>query len=499
MIDGGIFIGRDATAHRGMETAKSLSRLKSLGVTHALAASFRAFHFDAAEGNQDTMRAVQNSSGRLVPLAAVSTAAFEAGRGQIAGLKDQGFAGVILAPCLSGGRLAGYALRSLTSESAEAGLPLQVVIAEQAELAEVAERSATTDGPILVRWNRGGRYAQLPDVIAVGRDCPNLLFDIGIATQSGSIELLVEHLGPERLFIASNLPRAFEACPYFMLQAARLSDNSRRLIGGANLARIYGLPAPAESGASAMFEALRTRPKIDTHWHTSGWNLIEPRIDDALLRQEFDYFSYKMVISSSIRALNDDLRAGNAETLNLIESDARVRGLVVIDPLQPEVSITEIERYRTDPRFVGVKTIQDFYHLDLDASGYQRIFEHVRSLLDWPVMAHIPGMKEAATRFPDLHFICAHSTWDYRDLALLSNVWFDIATSTPLRDESDIAGLIEVVGAGRVLFSTDGQLINPAWTLGKLASLDLSEDDLDMIFLKNAVKAFPRLVQEARP
>jgi predicted TIM-barrel fold metal-dependent hydrolase len=78
-------------------------------------------------------------------------------------------------------------------------------------------------------------------------------------------------------------------------------------------------------------------------------------------------------------------------------------------------------------------------------------------------------------------------------------VWFDIATSTPLRDESDIAGLIEVVGAGRVLFSTDGQLINPAWTLGKLASLDLSEDDLDMIFLKNAVKAFPRLVQEARP
>jgi predicted TIM-barrel fold metal-dependent hydrolase len=135
----------------------------------------------------------------------------------------------------------------------------------------------------------------------------------------------------------------------------------------------------------------------------------------------------------------------------------------------------------------------------LDASGYQRIFEHVRSLLDWPVMAHIPGMKEAATRFPDLHFICAHSTWDYRDLALLSNVWFDIATSTPLRDESDIAGLIEVVGAGRVLFSTDGQLINPAWTLGKLASLDLSEDDLDMIFLKNAVKAFPRLVQEARP
>jgi predicted TIM-barrel fold metal-dependent hydrolase len=499
MIDGGVLLGRDATANRGMETAEILSRLSRLGVTRALASSFRAFHFDAAEGNRDTLQAARESGGRLVPLAAVSMAAFEAGKGRMAGLKDQGFAGTVLAPCLSGGRLGGYALRAIAREAAQTGLPLQVVIADQAELAEVAQHAAPAGGPVLVRWSRGGRYAQLPDVIAVGRDCPNLLFDIGVATQSGSIELLVRHLCAERLFVASNLPRAFEACPYFMLQAARLDDESRRLIGGANLARVYGLPAPAAADAPAAFESLRARPKIDTHWHTSGWNLIEPRIDAALLRQEFDYFNYRMVISSSIRALNDDLRAGNAETLALADSDPRVRGLVVVDPLQPEASIAEIERYRGDPRFVGVKTIQDFYHLDLDAPGYRRIFEHVRGLSGWPVMAHIPGMREAAARFPDLHFVCAHSTWGYRDLAALPNVWFDIATSTPLRDESDIAGLIGTVGAGRVLFSTDGQLINPAWTLGKLASLDLSEGDLDMILLGNAPKAFPRLVQGAGP
>lgn len=77
MIDGGIFLGRDATTNRGMDQDEILARLTRLGVTHALAVSFRAFHFDAAEGNRDTLEAARESGGRLVPLAAVSLAAFE--------------------------------------------------------------------------------------------------------------------------------------------------------------------------------------------------------------------------------------------------------------------------------------------------------------------------------------------------------------------------------------------------------------------------------------
>ena len=108
-------------------------------------------------------------------------------------------------------------------------------------------------------------------------------------------------------------------------------------------------------------------------------------------------------------------------------------------------------------------------------------------------MAHLPGMKEAAERFPNINFIAAHSTWRYRDLTKLDNVWFDIATSTAQRRDADLADLLDTVGEDRILFSCDGQLMSPAWTLGKLASADLPRPALAKIFRKNAFAAFPRL------
>jgi predicted TIM-barrel fold metal-dependent hydrolase len=92
-----------------------------------------------------------------------------------------------------------------------------------------------------------------------------------------------------------------------------------------------------------------------------------------------------------------------------------------------------------------------------------------------------------------VQFIAAHSTWRHRELAPLPNVWFDIATSTPLTHESDIADLIDAVGVERVLFSSDAPLMDPAFTLGKLALLDLPGDALEKIFNRNALRALPRL------
>jgi predicted TIM-barrel fold metal-dependent hydrolase len=72
-------------------------------------------------------------------------------------------------------------------------------------------------------------------------------------------------------------------------------------------------------------------------------------------------------------------------------------------------------------------------------------------------------------------------------------VWFDISTSTALVDESDIGDLLAAVGHARVLFSSDAPLMDPAWTLGKLALLDLPGAVLDAILRRNAPRAFPRM------
>ena len=67
-------------------------------------------------------------------------------------------------------------------------------------------------------------------------------------------------------------------------------------------------------------------------------------------------------------------------------------------------------------------------------------------------------------------------------------------TAEPAEAAGDpIADLLDAVGATRVLFSTDAPLMDPAWTLGKLALLDLAPAALDAILRANAPRAFPRL------
>ena len=195
----------------------------------------------------------------------------------------------------------------------------------------------------------------------------------------------------------------------------------------------------------------------------------------------------------AVRALSDDLGAGNRETAAFLDVESRARGLIVVNPLQPERSKQELERWRNDSRFVGVKTIQDFYGLRLDADQYRPILDLLSDMPGWPIMAHLPGLKEAAAAYPTVQFVAAHSTWRHRELGESTNVWFDIATSTPGKKESDIGDLIDVVGIDRVLFSSDAPLIDPAFTIAKLASLNLPAEALDAIFADNALRAFPRL------
>jgi len=495
MIDGGVFLDRDPTVEIGLETTELLDRLRRCGASAALALSFRGIYFNWQEGNAETLTAARKHSGVLLPMATVNLLAFDAGADLMARFKAAGFKAVALFAHPQFWSYGDYVFKTAARQAAAADLPLQVGLKTREDLAQVA--AAAGDAIVMIRWMRGGGYNTVPDVIAVARDCPNFVFDVGTVSQSGGIERLVERVGADRLYLASNMPLTLERVPYFMLRAASLSARDRHTIESGTLARIIGVPPPASAPAPEGWERLKSRPKIDTHWHTSGWNIIEPKIDFDQLSQEFDAYNYRLVVNSSIRALNDDLVAGNAETLAFMQKDKRVRGLIVINPHQPELSIAEIEKYRNMPGFVGVKTIQDFYAMELHDPAYGRILDHVRGLPGFSVMAHLPGLRQAAEQYPDLRFVAAHSTWNYRPLAPLKNVWFDIATSTPLRKESDIAGLIAAAGPERVIFSSDGQLMNPAWTLGKLASLALAEDTLTRIFEKNAFDAFPRLAATA--
>jgi predicted TIM-barrel fold metal-dependent hydrolase len=492
-IDGGVFLGCDETSGRGWPLERIVSTLDRLDVAQALAVSWRAVWFNAAEGNASTLAAATAADGRLLPMAVINLFGYDPHAGIVARLRQSGFSAIALFPGLLGWSLGRTVFRTLAREAANQKVAMQLCLREPGDLNQVANVLSQINAPTMVRWMRGSGYANVPDLLAVAADCPSAVFDVGTLTQRGAIDYIVERIGADRLFIASGVPAAHGAAPWFLYAAADLSDEARRLIGGGTLARLLGLPEPKKAPLPRDFDTLIGRSKIDTHWHTSSWNIIEPRNSFSDLSAAIERYHLQFVITSSIRALSDDLVAGNEETLRFLDSEPHARGLIVVNPLKLELSITEIEKYKEDSRFVGIKTIQDFYGLRLDSPLYRPILDHLIKYSDLPFMAHLPGMKEAAEEYPTVQFIAAHSTWRHRELAHLPNVWFDIATSTPLVNESDIADLIEAVSPQRILFSSDAPLMDVAFTLGKLALIDLPDRDLQDIFIGNATRAFQRL------
>ncbi len=490
-IDGGIFIGRDETTGIEISVERQLQILGRMGADRALAAAFRSVWFDYREGNAEIIRLAKQNP-KIIPLAVINLPGFDPFDGYLESLQQQGFAAVALVSGVMGWTLQSHAARSLARAAAKLKLPLVLCIRSNADFATAADLLAPSEGTVLVRWMRGGGYFNVTDMLAVARDCPNFLFDAGTVTQAGGIEHLVERLGDERWFLASNLPVSHAGCAYFMLAAADLPRASRDKIAGGNLARVLGLNTATAFRVPQDFERLKSVPKIDTHWHTSGWNIIETKTSFEDLSKLATKYHCRAMVVSSIRALSDDLEAGNEETRAFLDKEPRARGLVVINPRRIPESIAALDRYANDPRFIGAKTIQDFYGLKLDDELYKPVLRKLAGMKNWPVKAHLPGLKEAAQQNPDLQFIAAHSTWRHRDLEGLPNVWFDIASSTPVVLESDIGDLASRA-ADRIVFSADAPLLDPAWTLGKLASTDLSEAQLEAIFSGNAARAFPRL------
>ena len=307
-------------------------------------------------------------------------------------------------------------------------------------------------------WD-GPRGYDLPQVARkLARIKPKIKFDVGSITQTGGIAALANSIGWNRLEL--NYP---DLPAQYLAYAAGMPD----------------VPKPKN------YDKLIGFPKIDTHWHTGQWKIgFEPRTSPSVLGADILKFGIKMAVSSSILALDGDLFEGNRQTYNFCKNTRNRAGLCVINPLQVAKSITQIRTYRN--QFVGLKTIQDDFEGGLMHPGYREIIREAPE--DWPVMAHLPGLSELASLMPERKFIAAHATWGWRALVALPNVYFDVATTA--RHSLD-----EIVSTcpGRVLFSSDAPLISPAFTLGKLAALDLTEYGLRRILWDNALIAFPRL------
>ena len=500
MIDGGVLVGRDPSTGVSASPEDLRRMLDRHGVDQALIASYRAIYHDVREGNAETGELAVRYPDRFIPVGLVNPAYYgQAPLGVLRWMRDElGFRVVALlgAPSYHAVNWRAPVVRAIGRAAADLGVALQAGIADVDDLAAVAGAWGGLDVPVMIRWIGGHRYAAMASEVAVAAESPNFFFDVGNAVSIGGLERLVSLVGADRLFFASNSPHHIAECSHAVFRDAALSPGARALIADGTLRGLLRLGAPphaATSAEGARASAIRTAPKVDVHWHPDGWNLGEPSLAVEAQLATFDRYAYDRVVMFSVRALNGELTAGNAAVDAWTRRDPRVFGMVAVDPLQPDESAGAIERYAAQPRFVGIKTIQDLSGIGLDADVYRPILDRAAEL-GLPVLAHLGGLAAAARERPDTIFIAAHANWG-RARAVLDrpNVYFDFSTSHALAHEMQLERFIRAAGVERVLFGSDGPLVSPAWSLAKLEATALGEDDLALVLHDNAYRILLKL------
>jgi predicted TIM-barrel fold metal-dependent hydrolase len=535
LIDGGCFAGHDPETGFDYPIERVVSDFDRFGVSQGLVGSYRCLYQDVREGNREAARWAARFPGRVAPLAILHPAYYGASPDELLGwLRNElGFGVVALfnAPAYYPVEWGSPAVRRVGEAAAGFGLALQAGIRTEAELAAVARAWGDLPVPVMIRWMGGHRYKVLASELAVARRCRTMVFDVGTMSSIGMIEHAVATVGADRLFLASNSPHHLPACPHAMVYEATLTDEERAMISGGTLRNALrrapagptdpsaltpdlsggagchppggvlqgapGLPGgphvPASVYDTSAWRELCAHPKVDVHWHPDSWNLGEPALGESDQIATFERYGYERVVGSAIRALNDDLDAGHAALAAWCERDERRFGYIVVNPRQGGRSLKQIARYADHPRFVGLKTIQDLYGMGLDDPLYEPLLQQAAAR-QLPVLAHLPGMERTARRHPEVRFIAAHATWGRAQALLaLPNVSFDFATGHALRDESQLGRFIEAAGAARVLFGSDGPLVSPAWSLGKLLDAQVGAAALRLILRDNAYRLFPKL------
>jgi hypothetical protein len=499
LFDGGVFAGRHVETGCEHPVEAVLGEMDRLGIARALIGSYRAVYLDVREGAREAARWAAASGGRLVPLGILQPARYGETPAELLGWMHDELGiravGLFSSPSYYAVAWDTPAVRAIGEAAAALGLVLQAGITDEAELAGVLRAWGELRTPIQIRWMKGHRYKSIASEVAAAARHPQLRFDVGNSTSTGSVELLVERIGADRLFVASNAPHAVIDCAQALLGAAQLDESARAAIAAGTLRRDLRLePCSAvPAGGAASWQALCAEPKIDIHWHHDSWNLGEPCLSPDAQRATWDRFAFERVVVYSIRALNYDLRQGNREALAWTARDARVFAMIVVSPRELEESLAEIERYARHPRVLGLKTIQDLFGLGLDAPEYRPLLERAEAR-GLPVVAHLPGMDGAARAHPALRFVATHGNWGRtRRLRELPNVSFDFSTGHALQEETQLARFVSEIGVDRVLFGSDGQLVSPAWSLAKLEHACLPAGDRRKILRENALRLFPKL------
>ena len=211
------------------------------------------------------------------------------------------------------------------------------------------------------------------------------------------------------------------------------------------------------------------------------------------------------IVASSLKSLCGNVIAGNERMMELTKLyPGYVYASIVYHPLYHDACIAQLEKYRNDPAFVGIKIHPNSTGTTIKGKDYDKLYEYC---LEKDILVACHTWEEdcdnpvdfipVLDRYPDLKLQLCHMGGTYQgcmDSLELANrykyVYLDINGS--LYSRIWLEDLIKDAPFDHFVFGTDQTFNDPMIMMGRVLLSDLTDEQKQMIMCDNFEKAIGR-------
>ena len=207
-------------------------------------------------------------------------------------------------------------------------------------------------------------------------------------------------------------------------------------------------------------------------------------------------YDIDLTLVSSALSIGYDMAEGNREVAEALRRTDVLRGYVYVNPNYHHESCREMDTYLAQPGFVGVKIHPSYAACPLGSPALSSLIDEVaeRTTL-LKVHTYAAGdalaLRPEAERHRSLNLIMAHACAGASAVAAevaadCPNVYLEFCCSLAERGRVETA--LRLCGSRQIVFGSDMDLLDPAWTLGMFDGARLSEEDRRAIMHDNAAR-----------
>jgi predicted TIM-barrel fold metal-dependent hydrolase len=443
--------------------AAATTELRSHGISAALIAS-RSHRHEIA--NDIALAAAERSDGlRVYPVATINPLQYLDWPTELERVLSAGAVALRFFPDAQGWSVDSEVFRAVAT-TVRGRCPLLIPVTGFGDATAIGVATQELDAPVVLV---GGHYTQLGDCLAALQRWPHLHLETSRLAQFRGVETIVRSVGAHRLLFGSGAPaRPIQATLNAVL-TADLSDADRGAILAGNASRLFGLPLVPFDRPSPT----STSNLIDVHAHIGALGFPTPAVEPPAYVDAAARHGIVRSIASSLRAIADDLSAGNFEALSA--SGDALLAYVVVNPNDLDAS-----QHAMDDAYIRDAAVGAKLHCGWSGqtTASRACLAMVREVArrGRPLKIHVDGpewddaLACVAAEYPAWKLIVAHAgpgTPSREGAGLVErtrNVYVELSTSFP--DLPVAREVVRRVGPDRLLFGSDSPLLDPAYVQG---------------------------------